>query len=127
MAKANTPTEHKRSTAYSRAANREKLIELVGFDTITFQTEDGAEFYFPHPMMYDKATKKALKPLAETDTEGIVRILLDGLEGEPGYSPGTYDSFVDEHDGDPDDVMETLQLVAVASQRAVREGTPLNG
>lgn len=124
--KQQTPTEHKRSAAYSRAANREKLLELIGFDTITFETDDGTVFYFPHPMMYDKATKAALKPLPESDTEGIVKILINGIEGTPDYDASRYDSFI-EHEGDPDDVMETLQLVAVASQRAVREGTPLKG
>lgn len=112
--------DQNRSAAYSHAVNRAKLREAIGFDTVVFRIDDDdpkTEFYFPHPMMLDKPTKKAMKPLADDDTEGIAKVLL----GDEQYA-----RFV-ELGGDADDIVESSTLVQLASQKALRTGTPLKG
>lgn len=118
----------KNSPAYSHATNRAKLLEAIGFDTVVYRIDDDPdkEFHFPHPMMYPKATKKALEPLADNDTEGIVKILLNGVEGEESYNPGQFDRFI-ELGGDVDDIGETITIVNIASQKALRTGVPIAG
>lgn len=118
----------KNSPAYSHASNRAKLLEAIGFDTVTYRIDDDPEkeFHFPHPMMYDRATKAAMKELKDEDTEGIVRLLLDGVPDTESYNPGQFDRFLAEG-GDLDDIGETQTLVNIASQQALRTGVPIGG
>lgn len=115
-----TDNDQKRSAAYSRSVNKRKLVEAIGFDTVVFRIDDddpATEFYFPHPLILDKDTKKALKPLEDDDADGIAKVLL----GDEQYA-----RFI-EQGGDPEDILESSTLVQLASQKALRSGTPLKG
>ncbi|PZE23855.1 hypothetical protein [Curtobacterium sp. MCBD17_028] len=98
--------DEKRSAAYTRASVRNKVEETLGSASISYSPDGEHYFELPHPMLYDKATKAALKPLADDDDEGIARVLL----GEQ------YDAFI-EAGGDPDEI-GLLQIAVSQDTRA---------
>lgn len=102
---------------YKVAEAKQQMRDKIGSDTIEIETDDGTVFELPHPMFYDAATKKALKPLADDDMEGICRVLLGDEQ---------YDDFI-AHDGDPDDlsyvfvqVQEDMQDALAGRKRPTR-------
>lgn len=88
------PKTERPRNRYRIAEAKQQMRDKIGSDKVEVETDDGYILELPHPMFYDKATKAALKPLAEDDAEGILRVLVG-------------DELADEfimHDGDPEDL-----------------------
>lgn len=94
---------------YKVAEAKQQMRDKIGSDEIEIETDDGSVFTIPHPMFYDAATKKALKPLADDDMDGIARVLF----GEDQYA-----EFI-KHDGDVDDLAYVFAQVQEDTQDAL--------
>lgn len=70
--------DQNRSKAYSRASVRRKLVETVGTDQIVFDLNEDGEHVFTleHPFFRSTEQKDALKPLDDSDEEGIAQVVL---------------------------------------------------
>jgi len=94
----------KAKNRYNKNAIRQQMIEAVGGTDIlyTVDTADGKEIEFtiPHPLFYDRATKDALKELADDDEEGVARLCLGDQ----------YDKFI-EAGGEDEDISMLMARV----------------
>lgn len=66
----------KHRNRYKISEAKQQMVDKIGSDTLEVELDDGYVLELPHPMFYDSATKKALKPLADDDAEGILRVLV---------------------------------------------------
>lgn len=73
-------TDQKRSKRYTRQAVTAQMHDALNTDgAVEYQVNEGDDqpvFRLPHPFFYDKATKDALKALAQDDEEGRAKVLL---------------------------------------------------
>lgn len=99
---------------YKLSEARKQADEAVGGSVIEFETDSGEVFEIEHPLFYSKATKAALKPLAEDDNESIVRVLLGDAQ---------YDKFI-KAGGDVDELTYLQIAVGKDTQDSLRSGRP---
>jgi hypothetical protein len=110
--------DQNRSTAWTRASVKKKLIETVGEPTIEYDPEgDGNVYTFPHPLFYDAATKKALGELKDDDEDGTARVLLGDEQ---------YDKFV-AAGGTSDEITRILIITSGETRESLANGTPTRG
>lgn len=99
----------KRRNRYKVAEAKQQMADKIGGSDIELETEDGFVLTIPHPMFYSSAIKKALKPLEDDDSEGILRVLVG-------------DDVADEalgHGFDPDDLQFVFAQVNEDTQDAL--------
>jgi hypothetical protein len=61
---------------YKLSEVKTQMEETVGGATVEFETDDGSVFTIEHPMFRSAETDAALKPLSDSDVEGVARVVL---------------------------------------------------
>jgi hypothetical protein len=106
--------DQKRTLHFSRVTVRKQIEEIWDVpQEITFETEDGTEFTWPHPMFYTDELQDELKELDDEDTKGIAETLLGDQ----------WSDFL-EHGGSASDVMQVMAVVQRQMQDTTPDGRP---